>query len=150
MANYKVLNGSMLSELISSASSSNLRRARINFHPSDDSNVQEMLICAYPDTLIGVHGHFGKSESFCVLMGQLDVFIFEVHRAKLIEQISLVSSSANCYYRLDGNNPHLVVPRSEPTVFFETTGGPFVRGSNSYSPTWAADFDVKTFLSELY
>ena len=150
MSNYQVFNSVMLHELIKSASSSSLRRARINFHPNDASLVQEMIICAFPDTKIEIHGHHEKSESFCVLMGDLDIFVFESNRPSLIERIALHAKTESCYYRLDGDNPHLVVPLGEPTVFLEITNGPFIQGANSYAPQWAKDFNVKDFMRRYY
>ncbi len=150
MNTHKVLDNLMLSNLIKAASDSDIRRARINFHPSDDSTVQEMLICAFSDTKINIHGHYNKSESFCVLSGCLDVFLFETERPVLIERIELRKDVNHCYYRLDGTSPHLVVPRSDPTIFLETTAGPFVKGGNSYIPAWGPNFDVTTFLTEFY
>lgn len=150
MANYKVLDESMLAGVIEAASASILKRERINFHPSDDSLVQEMIICAFPNSRIEIHGHHNKSESFCVLKGDLDIFLFETNQPILIERISLRPIVGSCYYRLDSDNPHLVVPRSEPTIFLEITSGPFVRGASSYSPSWASEFNVQRFLTEYY
>jgi hypothetical protein len=60
------------------------------------------------------------------------------------------SGTAACYYRLNDELPHLVIPRSSPTVFLEITNGPFVRGENSYSPAWADSFDADKFRMEYY
>jgi len=147
---YKILNDFMVTELIKSAAHSDVRRARINFHPSANSTVQEMLICAFPDTTIDIHGHYQKSESFCVLSGLLDIFLFEESGPILLERVTLGSDLGSCYYRLDGPNPHLVVPRSKPTIFLEVTSGPFVKGENSYRPSWGLSFNVENFLREFY
>ena len=144
-----ILTEQMVDELIINASSSPLRRARINFHTYDADKVQEMLIAAFSDTHIDIHFHEDKSESFCVLRGALRILLFEDAENIPSRTITLSSDLGKNFYRLNAPIPHLVVPLSDPTIFVETTCGPFERGRNSKVPTWARASLVKK-LKETY
>lgn len=140
---YRVLDDTQISNLVESARVSKTRRARINFHPTLDAQVQEMVICAYSDTNIMIHGHRNKSESFCVLHGLLNIYLFEDNAPVVTSKIELEGGTFRCYYRLDSSTPHLVIPKSDPCIFLETTCGPFIAGGNSFTPEWAISTDAR-------
>src|SRR5687767_10943614 len=53
------------------------KRARICAHPSAADPLHEMIICLDRGTYIRPHRHAGKSESFHIIDGELDVVLFE-------------------------------------------------------------------------
>ena len=52
------------------------KRARLCVHPGPDDKLHEMLIVLDRATYIRPHRHAGKSESFHVVEGELDVLLF--------------------------------------------------------------------------
>src|SRR5204862_7175921 len=52
------------------------RRARLCAHPNPDDPLHEMLIVLDRGTYVRPHRHAGKSESFHVIEGELDVVLF--------------------------------------------------------------------------
>lgn len=130
---YNVLSDSAISLLIQTARASHLKRARINFH-RPESTVHEMCICLLRETVLDVHRHSDKSESFNVIEGKLAVVLFEADSSEVIETIFLESDSYNRYYRLDSPLYHLVVPLTEHVIMLETTCGPFRSGQADIAP----------------
>lgn len=105
---------------------SELKRFRYCLHASDDDLVQEMLIGFRKGSVIPVHRHKGKSESFHVVQGILDVVFFN-NQGKEIERIRLgdINSSFPFMYRLATDRWHTVDIVSDYVVIHETTTGPF-------------------------
>src|SRR3954471_24654872 len=77
------------------------KRARICAHKSNDDNLHEMLIAIAAESYIRPHRHFGKSESFHIVEGEVDVAIFDDTGA-LIDVIELGApgSGRAFFYRL--------------------------------------------------
>lgn len=119
--------------LLSEAQSSQLRRARINFH-SPDAKVHEMIICLMHDTNIAVHRHFAKSESFHLMFGSLCIVLFEANSTNVLQKVFLDANSSNCFYRLDSSLFHLVIPLTPYVIMHETTPGPFNSEDTEVAP----------------
>ena len=123
------------------AATNRRRRARVCTHPDTADGLHEMLIVHSRGAYVPPHRHVGKSESFHMIEGELDVVIFENDGA-VKEIISLAAPSANraddkpFYYRLSESYFHTVVPRSDVVVFHETTNGPFRREDTDFA-AWA-------------
>ncbi len=52
------------------------KRARLCTHPVPTDPLHEMLICLARGTYVRPHRHAGKSESFHIIEGELDVLLF--------------------------------------------------------------------------
>ena len=128
------LNSEMISILRDECFLSKKKRARINFHQSNECLVHEMIVALHILTEIDPHRHLNKTESFHIISGDLSVAIldFETFEPKSI--INLSASSTNCYYRLNTPDFHLVIPRSEIVIMHETTQGPFEPNQSSDNP----------------
>ncbi len=114
-------------------------RVRLCAHAGSDAPVHEMLIALTPFTYVRPHRHFGKSESFHMIDGEVEVVIFSVE-GKISSVISLGSYGRDrtFYYRLSTDLFHTVLVNSSRAVFHETTNGPFVREETQYAE-WAPD-----------
>ncbi|WP_186498488.1 WbuC family cupin fold metalloprotein [Synechococcus sp. A15-24] len=124
------LTDEMIDALLVECSSASKKRARINFHPSNKSNVQEMIVALHKSTQIDPHRHLNKSESFHVIQGDVSVAILKEETFEPVQLIHLSAGSSHCYYRLNEPLYHLVVPMTEFVVMHETTEGPFIPSSH--------------------
>lgn len=132
---YVKLEEEHLKLLVEDAKTNKQGRARINFHPSPESQVHEMMIALDQKTKVNVHRHTKKSESFHVISGCLVVILFD-RNSNITDEITLASKTPNCFYRLNEDIDHLVIPVSDCVLMHETTCGPFRKG-DSKTPEWA-------------
>ena len=125
------------------AKNSPRRRARICAHKANDDTLHEMLIALVSGGYIRPHKHLQKAESFHVLEGDIDVFIFETN-GTLARVIPLSGSNAkkSFYYRLPPNIYHTVLVRSELAIIHEVTNGPFDPESTIQAPFAPVEIDA--------
>jgi cupin fold WbuC family metalloprotein len=119
--------------------SSPRRRMRILTHRDVADQVQEMLIAFCRGVYIPPHKHIGKSESFHIVEGRLDVVIFS-DDGQVTDVIPMgdYRSGRVFFYRMADPTFHMLVVRSDEVVFHETSCGPFAREANVYAD-WAPD-----------
>ena len=128
-------------------------RARINAHPSLDSETQEMFIAFVRGSYVRPHRHSRKRESFHVVQGLLDAVSFD-DEGRVTKQVRLgtFDSGHPFYFRSEVNDWHCFIVRSKIAVVHETTQGPFEPGESEF-PTWAPDpediHEVQAFLKRL-
>ncbi len=115
------------------------RRMRILTHRDVGDQVQEMLIAFRRGVYIPPHKHIGRSESFHIVEGTLDVVIFS-DNGTVVDVIPMgdYRSGKVFFYRIADPSYHTLVVRSEQVVFHETSGGPFSREANEFAD-WAPD-----------
>jgi cupin fold WbuC family metalloprotein len=118
-----------------------LGRARLCAHRDPSDPLHEMLIVLVRSTYVRPHRHPGKTESFHVVEGLVDVPLFDEH-GQLTEIVRLGAhgSGRPFYYRLNVPSFHTVVVRSDAVVLHETTNGPFDPADTVFAP-WAPDPD---------
>jgi len=116
-----------------------LRRARLCVHRSGDAKIHEMLISIAAKSYIRPHRHPGKTESFHLVEGTLDVVLFTADGV-IADVIHMgdYQSGRVFYYRLSEPLFHTVVVRSELAIVHETTNGPFVPSDTEFA-SWAPD-----------
>jgi cupin fold WbuC family metalloprotein len=115
------------------------RRIRLCAHHSVDERVQEMLIVHPIGTYVRPHKHVGKSESFHVVEGDVDVVVFDDDGGvDDVIRMGAFASGRPFYYRIAGPLFHTLLIRSSVLVFHETTSGPFRRADTVFAP-WAPD-----------
>jgi len=117
------------------ASRSPRRRARICAHKTNDDKLHEMLIAIAGDSYIRPHKHFGKSESFHIVEGLVDVAVFD-DAGKLVDVVELGApgSGRRFFYRLGESAFHTLVIRSEFLVMHEVTNGPLDPRQSAAAP----------------
>jgi cupin fold WbuC family metalloprotein len=115
------------------------KRARLCLHKSPDDLLHEMLIVFHRDTLIRPHRHIGKTESYHMVFGELDIVLFsgDGRPIRLISMGTLASGKTHVY-RLNAPIWHSVIVRSEYAAIHEVTNGPFKIEENEFAP-WAPE-----------
>src|SRR5258708_30386611 len=104
------------------------KRARLCAHPGTDDRLHEMLIVLDRHSYIRPHRHAGKSESFHLIEGELDVVIFHDDGSiREVVRMGAYQSAKAFYYRLMENCFHTVLIHTPYALFHETTNGPFNR-----------------------
>jgi cupin fold WbuC family metalloprotein len=129
------------------------RRIRLCAHYSTDDRVHEMVIVHARDTYVRPHKHVGKSESFHVVEGDVDVVVFDDNGGVIeVIRMGVFASGRPFYYRIAEPLFHTLLIRSEILVFHETTSGPFRRADTVFAPWAPEDGDAAaaaTYLADL-
>ena len=113
-------------------------RARICAHRTSADALHEMLIAMRGRRYVRPHAHYGKSESFHMIEGELTIVLF-ANDGRIQQLVDLSAKGGDTlYYRLSSPTVHTVVLRTELAVFHETTNGPFVP-RDAYFPAWSPD-----------
>jgi len=123
------------------ANKSPRKRYRICLHHSTDHLTQEMIICLKGFNYFRPHKHpLMYSESYHLIEGALDVYLFD-DNGKVTATIKLASPNfpssekRDRLYRLSKPIFHLVVPRTEWTIYHEVATGPFDKTKSvEYAP----------------
>ena len=110
------------------ASGNKRKRVRLCAHPDIEDRIHEMVIVHHRGNYVPPHRHVGKSESFHIVEGRLDVVIFhEDGSIRDVVRMGPFGGEGCFYYRLSESRYHTVIPQSEVVVFHESTNGPFDR-----------------------
>lgn len=127
-------NKDSLAELKNACLKTKNKSIRICLHSSPEAKLHEMLIVLHSQTYVRPHKHVDKTESFHIMEGELNVFIFD-DVGKITRKIEMGSyhSSKSFYYRLASPHFHTVLPASEFVVFHEVTNGPFIRSETLFA-----------------
>lgn len=117
------------------------KTVRICMHKSTGNAVQEMLILHSRETYIRPHKHPGKSVSYHIVEGNMDMVLFDEHGA-IVDAVPLgeYGSRRNFYYRLEEDFYYLPFVKSDFLLFHETIRGPFKKSDTVFAP-WAAEDD---------
>ena len=129
------------------------KRARICAHNTSEDPLHEMIIAISSDSYIHPHKHSGKSESFHIVEGEVDVVIFN-EEGKIEDVIFMADrdSGQNFFYRLSQPLFHTLLVRTEYLVVHETTNGPFDPSHSimaSFAPLEEMKEQVKDYLEHL-
>lgn len=110
-------------------------RARLCAHQSNEDALHEMIIAVTRDSYIHPHRHVGKSESFHIIEGLVDVVIYD-DAGTIVELIPLGdhTSHRQFYYRLQNERFHGLIIHSDVLVFHEVTNGPFSPNGSRRAP----------------
>jgi cupin fold WbuC family metalloprotein len=139
--------------LIRDAGRNPRRRIRLCTHSNVDDAVHEMMIVHERSCYVRPHKHIGKSESFHVVEGEVDVVVFDdVGNVTDVISMGPYGSKRPFFYRIAEPLYHTLLIRSDVLVFHETTSGPFERNQTVFAP-WSPDGDeadeVAAYLSIL-
>ena len=117
------------------AQSNRRKRARICAHKNNDDLLHEMIIAISASSYIHPHRHVGKSESFHIIEGDVDVVIFDDGGA-VVDVIELGSGQAGrkFFYRIAEGIFHTLLIRTDYLVVHEVTNGPFDRDGAVLAP----------------
>ena len=129
------------------------QRARICVHKSDRDKLHEMMIAITAKSYIHPHKHPGKSESFHVIQGAVDVAIFN-DRGDLINVVELGDASTGkpFFYRFEKAAYHTLLLKTPFLVVHEITNRPFVRKKTplaSWAPPESRFFEAKRYMKSV-
>ena len=111
------------------------KRARICAHRNNDDPLHEMIIAISDSSYIRPHRHNGKSESFHIIEGVVDVVMFDDSGAVIdVVKLGKAGSGRNSFYRLSESMYHTVLVRSDMLVMHEVTNGPFSPEQTEMAP----------------
>lgn len=113
------------------------RRVRICSHHDTENSLHEMVIVHTKGTYVQPHKHPGKSESFHLIEGALQLIVFDDH-GEITDVVDMkpYETGGIFYHRLSESSFHSVRFLSDFAVFHEITNGPFVDGE-TVSASWA-------------
>ena len=135
------------------AATNQRKRARICAHKTNEDALHEMLIAISANSYIHPHKHLGKSESFHIVDGVVDVVVFD-DLGEIVEIIELgdARSGRNFYYRLSESAFHTLLIRTDFLVVHEVTNGPFLREETvlaDFAPPEAQVAEAEAYISEV-
>ncbi|MDO8662348.1 MAG: WbuC family cupin fold metalloprotein [Candidatus Omnitrophota bacterium] len=129
------------------------KRIRLCTHTGVNDKVHEMFIVHMKGAYVRPHKILGKSESFQVLEGEVDVILYaDDGRLTRVIKMGDMASDKAFYYRLPESVFHTLRVRSEVVCFKEVTLGPFISNGTIFAP-WSPDQNdlsgVAKFLEKL-
>lgn len=120
-----IIDKKLLDEVSAQAKASPRLRMNYNFHQSLKDKCHRMLNAVEPGTVVPIHRHPTKDESFVVLRGKVKVSTYN-DDGSVIE--SVVLCQEDCQYGVDipKNVWHNLESMTPHSVIFECKEGPFV------------------------
>ena len=138
--------------LKSNMQNSKTGRIRICAHKSPGDIIHEMLIIIDGKSYVRPHKHVGKTESFHIIEGAIDVLLFnEEGNVENVIRLCTQGSGSYLFYRLSKPQFHTVLVNSDCAIIIETTQGPFDKGDTIFAP-WSpseADISVSEYIDQL-
>ncbi len=111
---------------------------RLCLHKDIADPVHEMLVLHSQRTCVRPHKYYGKSVSYHIIEGIVDMVLFDEEGGILnVIPMGEYGTGRKFYHRLNGPGYYVPLIRSKLLLFHETTNGPFLITDAIY-PSWAA------------
>lgn len=120
-----VITKDMLDELTVRAKASPRLRMNYNFHQSLDETCHRFLNAVEPGTVVPIHRHPTKDETFIVLRGRVRVSTYH-DDGSLINSVVLSNEDERYGVNIPKNVWHSLESLETGSVIFECKEGPFV------------------------
>lgn len=121
----KIIDESLLDKVSSEAKASPRLRMNYNFHQSLEDKCHRMLNAVEPGTVVPIHRHPTKDESFVVLRGKVKVSTYN-DDGSVIESVVLCQEDGRYGVNIPKNVWHNLESLAPNSVIFECKEGPFV------------------------
>ena len=121
----KIINELLLNEVSLQAKASPRLRMNYNFHQSLEDKCHRFLNAVEPGTVVPIHQHPTKDESFVILRGKVRVTTHN-DDGSIIEDVVLSQESGNYGVDIPKNMWHMVEALEPGSVIFECKEGPCV------------------------
>ena len=121
----KVIDESLLNSVSKQAKESPRLRMNYNFHQSLEDKCHRMLNDVEPGTVVPIHRHPTKDESFVVLRGKVKVSTYN-DDGSVIESVVLCQEDGRYGVDIPKNVWHNLESLAPDSVIFECKEGPFV------------------------
>jgi cupin fold WbuC family metalloprotein len=120
-----VIDNALLDEVSFKAKASPRLRMNYNFHQSLEDKFHRFLNAVEPGTMVPIHKHPTKDESFVILRGKVRVTTHN-DDGSIIEDVVLSQESGNYGVDIPKNVWHKLESLEPGSVIFECKEGPFV------------------------
>ena len=120
-----VIDEQLLNQVSAQAKASPRLRMNYNFHQSLEEKCHRFLNAVEPGTVVPIHRHPTKDETFVVLRGQVRVTTHN-DDGTVIEDVVLSQESGNYGVDIPKNVWHKLESLEAGSVIFECKEGPFV------------------------
>ena len=120
-----IIDKNLLDQVSEQAKESSRLRMNYNFHQSLEDKCHRMLNALEPRTVVPVHRHPTKDESFVILRGKVRVTTHN-DDGSIIEDVVLSQESGNYGVDIPKNVWHKLESLESGSVIFECKEGPFV------------------------
>lgn len=121
----KVIDLALLDKVSLEAKESTRRRMNYNFHQSLEDKCHRMLNAVEPRTIVPIHRHPTKDETFVVLRGRVRISTFN-DDGEVIDSILLCPEDGRYGVDIKKNVWHSLESLESGSVIFECKEGPFV------------------------
>ena len=121
----KIINRDLLDEVSALAKESPRLRMNYNFHQSLEDKCHRFLNAVEPGTVVPIHRHPTKDESFIVLRGKVKVSTYN-DDGLAIESVVLCQEEGRYGVNIPKNVWHNLEAMEPDSVIFECKEGPFV------------------------
>ena len=121
----KVIDLELFDKVSSKAKESPRLRMNYNFHQSLEDKCHRFLNAVEPGTVVPIHKHPTKDESFVILRGKVRVTTHN-DNGSVIEDVVLSQESGNYGVDIPKNVWHKLESLEPGSVIFECKEGPFV------------------------
>ncbi len=120
-----VIDNKLLDKVSAEAKESSRLRMNYNFHQSLDDKCHRMLNAVEPGTVVPIHRHPSKDESFVVLRGKVKVSTYN-DDGTVIESVVLCQEEGRYGVDIPKNVWHNLESMAPNSCIFECKEGPFV------------------------
>ena len=120
-----IIDKNLLDQVSEQAKVSPRQRMNYNFHQSLEDKCHRMLNAVEPGTVVPIHRHPTKDESFVILRGKVRVTTHN-DDGSIIEDVVLSQVSGNYGVDIPKNVWHKLESLEPASVIFECKEGPFV------------------------
>ena len=121
----KIIDQSLLNKVSSEAKESPRLRMNYNFHQSLDDKCHRFLNAVEPGTVVDIHRHPTKDETFVLLRGRVVVYTYN-DDGSVLESVELNPNEGRYGVNIPKCVWHKVESLETGSVFFECKEGPFV------------------------
>jgi cupin fold WbuC family metalloprotein len=117
------------------AAKSERHRMRLCAHDGPDHTLHEMIVALTREAYVRPHKHLNKAESFHVIEGRADIYLFDDDgRVQRRIELGDYASGLCFFYRLSQPIYHTLRVLTPVFLFHETTNGPFKQGDAQFAP----------------
>lgn len=125
MNKMKIIDKELLDDVSLQAKQSDRLRKNYNFHESLEDKCHRMLNAVEPGTLVPIHRHPTKDESFVILRGKVRSTTYN-DDGSVIESVVLCRENGVYGVDIPKNVWHRLEAMEPDSVIFECKEGPFV------------------------
>ena len=119
-----VIDKNLLDKVSEQAKDSPRLRKNFNFHQSLDEKCHRFLNAVEPGTVVEIHRHPAKDETFVLLRGRVEVRTYN-DDGSLIESVELCPEDGKYGVNIPKGVWHNLVAIESDSVFFECKEGPY-------------------------